>query len=414
MNEKMLNWIIIFKISINSLARNKFRSFLTLLGIILGIASVVTMYNLGLGMQSKIEDELAGLGTNIIVISTRERQSGLFKKTQAITVNDMEAIEDNSNKVAKTIPFISSYVPITYKNSEEEGFVLGTTSEYFLIGDKVLQAGYFFGPVDVSNASNVCVVGYELTRKLFKSQDPIGQTIVANKVPLNVIGVLDEYPVFSVMDPVTVNDSLFIPYTTAYHSFNISSTGAKGELHSLLIIVRPDEDIYKAKAEIENLLRQRYHVPSDKKDVFAIDTMDEYTQLRKRFTSSSVIFLKIIAFIALFVGGINIMNIMLVTVRERTREIGVRMAMGARPKDIIFQFLAESVFLCFWGGLVGVVLSIPLSLFMANMAMHIPVKFSFGMVVVALLYSSAVGIIFGIYPARKASLKDPIESLRYE
>lgn len=411
----MFNLIIVLKISLNSILKNKFRSILTLLGIILGIASVVSMYNFGLGLQAKTEEEIKNLGTNIIVISKYQQSRGHFQQSEPITLSDMEAIKSNCSNIQTLVPFFKSYSELSRNNNTTSVNIIGTTPDYFLIGDKKLAIGSYLGNIDISRASKVCVIGYSAANTLFKSENPIDKTIVVNNVPLKIIGVLDEFPSFSAVEPSNVNYNVIIPYTAFAQNFNNSSGIKKIELENLIIVVENSANIYKVQSDIKTLLRQRYKLDEKEKDLFAVETFDEYIKLMKERTLKLTIFLKITAIIALLVGGINIMNIMLVTVKERTREIGIRMALGARSKDIVFQFLAESIFLCFIGGMIGVLLSIPLSLLLTNMSFfNTPVKFSFSMVTIAFVYSSAVGIIFGLYPARKASLLNPIDALRYE
>ncbi|MFH1452602.1 MAG: ABC transporter permease [Armatimonadota bacterium] len=410
-----MNWLLIFRLSLNSLMRNKFRSFLTLLGIILGIAAVITMYNLGLSMEDMIKNEFSSLGTNIIVVSSSKRQRGVYQKSESVTIKDMKAVKQACTKISQAIPFISAYAKISFRNSDTEGNLLGTTPEYFLIGDKILSDGNFWGSVDVSKAERVCILGYSIAQRLFRSQRAVDKVIYANKVPLRVIGVLSDYSVFSAIDPVVVNESIIIPFTTLSERFGSSRNKRQGEINSALLVVDPKYNVYDAKNEVKNVLRERRRIAKGSEDLFAVETLDEYTKMMKDNLARQSVFLNIIAIISLLVGGINIMNIMVVTVKERTREIGVRMALGARPKDITFQFLAEAVFICLVGGMIGVILSLPLTFLMVNMRfIHLPMKFSYMMVVIAFFYSTMIGVIFGVYPARKASLLDPVEALRYE
>lgn len=408
-----MNWLNILKTSLISIKKNKFRSILTLLGIILGIACVATMYNIGLGFQDMVKDELKNLGTNVIIISEYTFTGRTRERSEPITINDLTAIEKECKEVSLAIPFIKNYTEISFRSNELSSNVVGTTPEYFMLGKKTLRAGSFFGMSDLKNASRVCVLGYDVSEGLFLSQNPIGKTIIINKIPFTVIGVLNEISGYSAIESGMPNNNIMIPYTTSLINFKKSWSQKPGSLNKAVIVVYPRENVYPVKEKILSILRSRYKVSKEQDVQFSVETLDEYAQFMKKHIDKQVIFLRVIALIALLIGGVNIMNIMLVSAKERTREIGVRMALGARSKDITFQFLAESVLLCFWGGIAGVVLSIPLSISLAKLINFAP-KFSVGMVIIAFMYSGLTGIVFGVYPARKAASLDPIDALRYE
>lgn len=409
-----MNFLNLVNTTMQSLKKNKFRSFLTLLGIIMGVASVTSIYNLGLSMKDRINDELSNLGTNLIVISSYSRHRGSIQKNQPITYEDLNSITNRINEIVTVVPFMRDYKPVSYKGTDDEGTVVGTTSDFFLMGSKVLTEGAYFNSADMDNARKVCVIGNSLSQRLFANEDPINKTIYFNKVPLKVIGVLDYVLSYSAVEPSDINESIYVPVKTFSLYLNTSENKNKNELSSCVIILNDTADAQNIRDKINNILRLKYKIKTKDSDPFNIQILSEFVKMRTKYIGQQIIFLNVTAIIALLVGGINIMNIMLVSVKQRTKEIGLRMALGATPGDVIIQFLTETVIISVIGGIIGMVLSIPVTYYMAGFMLQMSVKFSVGMLLIAFIYSIAVGVVFGLYPARKASSQDPIVALRYE
>lgn len=405
-----MNPLFILKTTLNTLAKNKLRSGITLLGIIFGIAIIVTMYNIGLGIKDKITDMFNELGSNIIMIRSWSWSKEYFERFKVVTVKDANFIKEKCPEIYLTMPYSEGYLPIRHKNNNKQTKLAYVSAEYFYVSDKKLDEGNFFGLSDQKLASNVCVLGQGIAKKLFESQEPVGGKVVINNIPFKVIGVFDHLPRdYSPFTPDFPDNTVYLPYTTA-----ISKLGAsqRGEVDTLIIFAYPDANLNDLADKIKKILNDKYHITGDKES-FNVETISQYLEFRNKWIKDQTNLLIAIAMVALFISGINIMNIMLVSVKERTREIGVRLALGATKKDIIAQFLIEAVVLCVFGGIFGAVLSFPLSVFGADLFKS-PVKFSFNIIFVTFFYSVILGVAFGVYPASRAASVEPIDALRYE
>lgn len=382
-----------------------------MLSIVLGIAIIVAMYNIGLGIKEGVKDLFANFSQNIIFI-TEGTFKGYYERKQRVTLSDIAVIQNNCPEIIAVLPYAEMWRSVKYRDINEHAYILCTTENYFYLTKQNLGNGNFFGLSDSISKSSVCLLGYRVAGKFFKSQNPVGKTISIDNVPFQIIGVFDH--IENDNSPITdgrSDDAIFIPLSTAMSKFRINKR--IDEVDNVALFAKPQANADELIARIKKILRERYHIAADKPDKFNVETLDQYTEFwsswSKRFTG----LLNSIAIIALFISGINIMNIMLASVKQRTREIGIRMSVGARSRDIVFQFLAEAIIICLIGGFIGAILSFPLSIGLAKLLKE-PVKFSYGIITISFFYSLFLGLIFGIYPAYKAASIEPIEALRYE
>lgn len=380
----------------------------------MGIASVVSIYTIGAGFNNVIKKEFESLGTNTVLIFPFKlefsKASGHSSGFTKITLEDFKALKDNLKEINLAIPKISGQTrKVFYKNKSFEPEIIGTSPEFFMIGEKKLKSGSYFGTLDLNKGNKVAVLGAGAAEELFEAQDPVGKKVILNHVPFEVIGVLEKYPkgkmYFGHLDK-----ELIIPHTTSSKIVY----GKEGVyIREARLIASEGTNILSLKEKVKELLRQRKKVKPDEEEEFTVTTAEQFTKIFEKLVGEFISFLSVTAFISLLIGGIGIMNIMLVSSTERTREIGIRMALGARSKEIIFQFLIEAVILCLLGGGIGILLAVPASLLIAK-GMEYPTQISWWIVILAFLYSSGIGIIFGYYPAKQASNLDPIEALKYE
>jgi putative ABC transport system permease protein len=391
------------KISLRALNRNKMRSFLTALGIIIGVAAVIAMISIGTGAKTAVEERFNAMGTNLLFVRAGSRDfhgvrggTGTFTN---LSDADAKAIQAQCDAVRYISPNISTRAQVVYGNKNWNTSIQGVGDKYPLVRNWTLTDGVFFDEAQVHSASKVCVLGSEVKANLFESEDPIGQVIRIKKIPFRVIGVLKsmgESGGFFNRD-----DMIAVPYTAVQKKLMgidyISSIDVSGE----------------AQRQIEDVMRVRHKIAPGAQDDFNVGNMSEIAQGAEQSTQILTNLLGGIALVSLIVGGIGIMNIMLVSVTERIREIGIRMSVGAREKDILLQFLTEAVTLSVIGGLLGIALGIGASQLMSKIGGWRTVVSS-GSIVLAFLFAASIGIVFGFYPARKASKLDPIEALRYE
>lgn len=398
-----------FKVSYKTLKKNKVRSILTTLGIIIGVASVITMVALTQGAKKTIEEQITSLGGNSLVIASGSKTRGGVTMgsgwVNTLTALDAEAIRQLP-MVTYVSPTLSTTGQIVWGNRNWFTAIVGASPDFAFINDWFPERGNFFIQEDVLNAELVCVLGRSVALNLFGYQNPIGETVRIGHNSFKVIGVLiskGQTPGGSDQDDIVV-----IPYTTLQKRIMGITTVAK-----ITLSVRTQRDVPIAEAHITQLLRGRHQIRPGMPDDFSIKTQVDIT--KRIFTISKVmtILLGSIASISLIVGGIGIMNIMLVSVTERTKEIGIRMSVGARGKDILLQFLIEALVLSLIGGLIGIAVGI-VSSRVASIFTRWPSLVSFGSILLAFSFAGIIGIFFGIYPAKKASKLDPIEALRYE
>lgn len=403
---------MVFRIALRALARNKMRSTLTMLGIVIGVSAVITMVAVGQGAESQVQEQIKSFGTNTVFVSSgspSRRRGGVrhgFGSVKTLTIADMEAIEREVPLVTKCAPGANSSGQVIFRNQNWFTRLMGTTEDYFLVRAWPLLAGNLFGDEEVRSAQNVAVLGTTVADILFPDEDPIGQTIRIKEQPFQIIGVMA--PKGQSAWGSDQDDRIFMPYTTLQKKIS-----GQDWVSFLSCTAVSREASLAAQAQIEAVLRERHRIGPGAEDDFQVRTQSEVANLAEQTSQVMTMLLGSIASISLLVGGIGIMNIMLVSVTERTREIGVRMAVGATEMDIRRQFLVEAVTLALLGGTLGIMLGAGASGLISGF-LGWPVLISTRAVVVAVLFSATIGIFFGYYPAHKAARLDPIEALRYE
>ena len=399
------------KTALRALRRNKLRSGLTALGIIIGVGTIIAMIGIGNGARAQVEAQVASLGENVIQVSAGSvsRTSvrlGLGSST-SLTVDDAEAIENEVPDVIAVSPEVKVTAQVVAGNRNWSTSIYGESPGYFAIREWPLSAGEIFTDADVRGATKVAVLGSVAAEELFGDEDPIGEIMRIKNVPFKVIGVLTAKGTSAA--GYDQDDNIIIPFTSAMKRV----IGQQTNLRRINIQAASAEALADVQNRIIDMLRHRHRIDSGKDDDFSVRSQLEIHELATATARTMTLLLGAIASVSLVVGGIGIMNIMLVSVTERTREIGIRMAVGARARDILRQFLVEAFTLSSLGGQIGIALGIVTSKMLSALA-HWPTLVSVSSVVVAFLFSAMVGIFFGFYPARKASLLDPIDALRYE
>jgi putative ABC transport system permease protein len=402
------------RIAFRALRVNKLRSALTMLGIIIGVGAVIAMVAVGSGATARIQEQIASIGSNVIIIQPGSQNFGGVKSgnsfTQTLTEDDARAVSTECPNVLYTAPLQQGNAQIIFGNNNWFTQVRGTTPDYMAIRDMEIQAGQPFTQGDVDSSAKVALLGKTVVDNLFNGGDPIGQIIRIKKVPFTVVGVLapkGQSPTGQDQD-----DVIIMPISTAKKKV------VGGRQNNMLtvgqILVQAREGGTKlAVTEIQALLRQRHRLQNAQDDDFDVRNLEEVYAAQESSAEVMSILLASIASVSLIVGGIGIMNIMLVSVTERTKEIGLRQAVGAKTKDILAQFLVEAVTLSVLGGTIGIILGVAASLLISYFAQWATFV-SIGSIVLAFLFSGLVGVFFGFYPARKAAFLDPIEALRYE
>ena len=406
-----MNYTNLFKIALKALANNKMRAFLTMLGIIIGVGSVITMIALGQGTQKSIQAEISGMGSNIIMVHPGgERRGGVRldpSEMQTLKTKNYETLKNECMYVAAISPYVTASGQLVCGNNNYPSSVTGTGTEYLEIRQLNIEDGTMFTEADIKASSKVCVIGKTIVDNLFPDgSDPIGKTIRYNQVPLKVIGVLESKGYNSMgMDQ---DDIVLAPYSTVMKRM-LAVTHFNGIFASAL-----SEDMTDyATSEIRTILRREHKLKDSDEDDFTIRTQQELSEMLNTTTNLLTTLLACIAGISLLVGGIGIMNIMYVSVTERTREIGLRMSVGARGIDILVQFLIEAVLISVTGGIIGILLGCTTCLAVKFIAQW-PVYIQIWSVILSFAVCTVTGVFFGWYPARKAANLDPIDALRYE
>ncbi|MFY9560168.1 MAG: ABC transporter permease [Terriglobales bacterium] len=405
-----MNLVQILRIAMRALARNKLRSALTMLGIIIGVAAVIAMVSVGQGAQEQAQQQIAAMGSNVLFVGSgtvsRGGMSMGWGATKSLVYDDMSAIVRECPAVKTAAPGTISTAQIVFGNDNWNTRITGTEPQFFDIKVWPFQEGSAFTQADVDSANNVAVIGETVRKNLFGATDPLGQTIRINNLPFKVVGVLELKGTSPMGDDQ--DDTIIAPVTTVQKKLS-----GQTWLRWIMVSAISREASFAAQQQISALLRDRHRIRAGQDDDFFVRNLADFAQLADEQSRLFTVLLASIASISLIVGGIGIMNIMLVSVTERTREIGIRMAIGATEGDVQQQFLIEAIVLSLIGGAVGIALGLGASSTIAN-TLGWPVLVSTRAIVVAAVFSAAIGIFFGFYPARKAARLDPIEALRYE
>ncbi len=399
------------KVALRALSKNKMRSGLTALGIIIGVGAVIAMVGIGNGARAQVEAQVASLGQNVIQISPGSTRSGGVRQgadsANTLTVEDAGAIAEEVPDVVAVSPEVKTKSQIIAGNRNWSASIYGESPDYFTIRQWPVEAGETFTDQDLRAAAKVAVLGPRAAEELFGDQDPLGETIRIQNAPFTVIGVLKSQG--TSLSGSDNDDNVFVPYTIAMKRL----VGKQTNLRRINVQAANADALPDVQTQIVELLRQRHRIGSGEEDDFKVQSQLEIGEVATQTTRTMTLLLAAIASVSLVVGGIGIMNIMLVSVSERTQEIGVRMAVGAHGRDILRQFLVEAITLSSLGGVIGIAVGTGTSKIISA-AQDWPTLISPESVLVAFLFSAAVGIFFGYYPARKASLLDPIDALRYE
>jgi putative ABC transport system permease protein len=400
----------LFKIALRAIMRNKLRSFLTILGIVIGVGAVIAMVSIGQGAKVMVEKQLESLGTNVLIIipisTTHTAIRGTTTGTITLTAEDTLAIKKECSSISYISPGIRTSIQVVYGNMNWTTFVSGVGSDYQIVRNWHLVSGRFFNEQDINIMAKVCILGQTVATNLFGASDPVDKWVRVNNVPFKVIGVLStkgQSPTGQDQD-----DLVLMPYTTVQRKImGVTYIGVA------LASSVSAEARFEAIEQITSLLRQRHRLKPNEENDFSVISQVEFASTMMETSHTMTVLLGGIASVSLIVGGIGIMNIMLVSTTERTKEIGIRMAIGAREKDILFQFLTEATVLSSIGGVVGVIFGIILSKSVSYFGSW-PSLLSPPSIAIAFFFSNMIGIFFGYYPARKASRLNPIDALRYE
>ena len=406
-----MDLLSILRIAIRALSRNKMRSALTMLGIIIGVGAVIAMVGVGQGASKQVQDQISAMGSNMLFVSSGTVNRGGLRlgwgQTKTLVYDDMKAIVQQAPAVKEAAPGSATTAQVVFGNDNWFTNIQGTEPQYFDIRSWPMQEGISFTEGDVNSAADVAVIGTTVQQNLFGAQDPVGQTVRISKLPFKVVGVLSAKGQSAAMGQ-DQDDVIFVPITTLQKKLS-------GEpwLRYIVVSAVSKDATYAAQEEITALLRDRHRIRPGQDDDFMVRNLADVAQLADQSSRVMTMLLASIAGVSLIVGGIGIMNIMLVSVTERTREIGVRMAIGATEEDVQRQFLIEAVVLSLMGGAAGIFFGIGSSLIISKL-LGWAVLVSPLAILAAVVFSAGVGVFFGFYPARKAARLDPIEALRFE
>jgi putative ABC transport system permease protein len=392
---------------------NKMRSVLTMLGIIIGVGAVIAMVAVGSGAKRRIAEQIASMGSNLLIVLSGSSTSGGIRlgsgTVPTLTVDDGKAILNEIPAVKYVAPILGGSAQVVFGNQNWSTIINGTTPEELEIREWSLAEGRSFTQQDVDGATKVCLLGKTVVDNLFWGIDPIGQIIRIKMVPFTVVGVLASKGQSTLGQDQ--DDTIIIPLTTAQKK--LFGMQFPGMVRMIIVQATAPEAMEDVENQIDDLLRQRHHIQAKQDNDFSVRNLTELMSTAEQSAKVMQYLLLAIASISLIVGGIGIMNIMLVSVTERTREIGIRIAVGAKGRDILLQFLIESLVLSLIGGTLGIGIGVAGTLMLSSLTQW-PTLFSVEAVLLAFLFSGSVGVFFGFYPARKASVLNPIEALRYE
>ena len=407
-----MNLLMIIRVAFRALVRNKMRAALTMLGIIIGVSAVIAMVSIGQGAQQSVQNQIASIGTNLLFVSAGAQNVGGVRTgtgdtgTNTLTIEDLDAIKREVPSVSMVTPAINTRSQLIFGSQNWNTQIQGVSEQYPDIRKWNVQDGSFFTDADVRTAARVIVVGQTIADNLFPGTSAVGQTVRVKDLPFRVVGVMARKG--QDQQGRDQDDTAFAPYTTVQKKILGSP-----RVQIAYVSALSQDATYTAQMQIGQLLRQRHKLGPQDADDFSVRNMSDIAEAANETNSIMTILLASIASVSLLVGGIGIMNIMLVSVTERTREIGIRMAIGARSSAVRTQFLIESVVLSLTGGVIGILLGLAVSLLIPSL-LGWPTLVSMAAVIGSVVFSAAVGIFFGYYPARKAAALDPIDALRYE
>ncbi len=407
------------RVAFRALGSNKLRAGLTMLGIIIGVAAVIALLAIGNGASEEITRQVQGIGSNLIVVMPGQlREGGVTRAGSAVTLTqqDADAIAKSADcpDVKGVAPIFNGSAQVVYKSNNTNSSITGTTPDYEAIGNAHVQRGRFIASRDVDTSARVAVLGPRVAKTLFGTGDPMGKSIKLNRVPFTVVGIMESKGAGG-MGGGNQDDMIYVPVTTAQaRLFGTLATTPTGQRRvSLIYVSAVDEGrVDAAMQEITNLLRDRHKIKFHDDD-FSVVSQKQLLGMLSTITGILTVFLGSIAAISLIVGGIGIMNIMLVSVTERTHEIGIRKAVGARRRDVLAQFLLEAVTLSVTGGILGLLVGIGIAQ-LVNLTGAITTAITLDSILLSVSFATAVGLVFGLYPAWRASLLHPIDALRYE
>lgn len=399
-------WWNTLQLALRAIRRNLLRSFLTILGVVIGVAAVITMVTLGKGATQSVTDEIASMGSNLLMVRPGQLHGPRSDDAPSFKVADVEAIRHQISSVQAAAPVVNAAVTAVNMAANWSTMVTGTNNDYFIAGNWELDGGRLFSDTEIRGGRAVCIIGATVRDKLFGAQNPLGGEIRIKQFSCPVIGLLKAKGQSAMGSDQ--DDAIVMPLRTVQRRL----TGNL-DINRLSVSVRDGASIDEAKNQLEALLRERRNIASDEEDNFRVLDTRQIADALTGTTRIMTTLLGAVAAVSLLVGGIGIMNIMLVSVTERTREIGIRLAIGALEREVLLQFLIEAVVLSSLGGILGIVLATVASIVLSDV-MNIPYLFDAGINVIAFIFSAAIGIIFGYFPARRAARLDPIEALRRE
>jgi putative ABC transport system permease protein len=393
-------------LALREIRNNLLRAGLTTLGIVIGVAAVIAMVTLGSGATKSVTSDIASMGRNLLIVTPGQRKPGTLVAATAFDLEDANMVARDVGGLAAVAPAISRSAVAVVGNHNRTTQVTGTTNDFFTARDWSVVLGRGFTSAEDRAGKSVCVLGETVRRDLFGTQDPVGQRLRLDKISCDVIGVLAAKGQSTFGQDQ--DDYVVMPLKAVQRRL-----AGNTDVNMIWISVARASETAHAKADIERLMRERRHIATGAADDFQVNDMQEVTRMVESTTAILTAFLSAVAAVSLLVGGIGIMNIMLVSVTERTREIGIRLAIGARERDVLLQFLIEAVVMSALGGVIGILIGLAGSAAAAS-ALKLPFVFEPGIVALAVAFSAMVGVAFGYFPARRAARLDPIEALRHE